>query len=229
MNIIDIKRLFIRRDLDHSWDDVDDAIDELRESFHTRRNRDWEPVENHLPELLLVREIRFLAARCREMDTDARNSFLWFLLGGIAQSIKHYHDERVSRTAHTFYIASLLYPMLSNIVWSDAKFVEVLIPRAKRELGSCRPRVLSSDYISERDLPLMRGEILELVLESLLTDDEGRMPRRSNDPEFCAWIGTHLDKVLDVVPSLIERRSMHPALIRELVENGSHPMIDGML
>lgn len=229
MEKVNDSRVFVRRDLDHSWDDVDDAIDELQESFQTRSNRDWEPVQNRLPELLLVREIRFLAARCREMDTAARNNFLWFLLGCIADHVRHHRDERVSRTAHTLYIASLLFPILSKIDRGYSGDAETLVPEAKHQLGSCRPRVLSSDYITERDLPLMRGELFELVMEGILTPDGGNPPRRSNDPEFCAWMGTRIDDVIEVVPALFERKSMHPALIRELVENGSSPLISGML
>jgi hypothetical protein len=72
----------------------------------------------------------------------------------------------------------------------------------------------------------MRGQLFELILESMLTDPDGSVPRRSEDNEHCTWMGEHVDDVFGVIRELKAHRSMDPALIRSLVSN---PLSEGTL
>jgi hypothetical protein len=212
-----------KRDTEHSWDEIDDAIDRLLDALKLGRGRD--KAYQYLPEHLGLWDIRFLTARCQEMDDKSLDWFRTFLWEGMELS-SYQRRDRISRTAHTLCIGAVLFPLLSKTDANYVGFVEALIPRAKRELSSCRPRVLSNDYITENDLPLMRGQLFELILESLLADPDGFAPRRSGDNEHCAWMGEHVDDVFSVIRELKTHRSMDPALIRSLVSN---PLSEGTL
>lgn len=215
-----------KRDAEHSWDEIDDAIKDLLYVLYAGSDpKARDLIFEKLPAHLVLREIEFLTSRCEEMDKKSRRWFYAFLFDAMGESLR---EHRISRTAHTLYIASLLIPILSKTDANYAGFIEYLIPRAKRELDSCRPRFLSSDFITERDLPWMRGEVMELVLESLLSPVY-EVQLRSGDNEYCAWLGSHVDEVVRVLPALKQRGSMDPVLVRDLVESVNNPLTDGAL
>lgn len=215
-----------KRDTEHSWDEIDDAIEDLLYVLYAGSNpKARDLIFKNLPEHLVLREIEFLTSRCEEMDRKSRTSFYAFLFDAMGESLR---QHRISRTAHTLYLGSLLIPMLSKTDANYAGFIEYLIPRARRELDSCRPRFLSSDFITGRDLPWMRGELLELILESLLSPVyETRL--RSGDNEYCAWLGSHVNEVIRVLPALKQRGSMDPVLVCDLVDSVNNPLTDGAL
>lgn len=215
-----------KRDRDHSWDEIDAAIQDLIHSTGiSTSKRDWEPFWNYLPEQLVLREIEFLTARFNEMDTKARGILVWFMMGKLNNGLGR---PRVSSVTHQLYIGSILAPLLSKTNSNSSGLMEKLVGDAIWTLPSCRPRSLPSDFITERDLPWMRGEMLELVLEFMLSHGNPDL-RRSGNNEYCAWAGSHVDEIANVLPHLIERGSIDPGLIRDLVHGAGSPLTEGVL
>lgn len=215
-----------KRDTDHTWDEIDAAIQDLIDATGIKTSkRDWDAFWNYLPEQLVLREIEFLTARLNEMDGRAPNILVWFMLGKLNNGI---WKERVSPVSHQLYIGSILAPLLDKTDSNSVGLMEKLVGDAIWKLPSCRPRSIPSDFITERDLPWMRGEMLELVLESMLSHDNPDI-RRSGNNEYCAWAGNHVDEVVSVLPHLIERGSMDPELIRNLVNGAGNPLTEGVL
>ena len=210
------------RDHEHSWDEIDESINDLLEGSQSYlSSKDEKLIRGAIHEHLVMREICFLADRCWEMDEKSRLWFAKFLWNNLNGWVKR---ERVPRVVHRLYIASLVFPLLSK---TDSNYGQgdSLIATAMKHLDSCRLRYLSSDFIRESDLPWMRGELLELVMESMLTRGTGNSSLRSGNNEYCAWLGDHVDEAIAVV---LERRSMDPELIRNLVDSGN-PLNAGSL
>lgn len=215
-----------KHDLDHSWDEVEDAADELMDILDIDRTA--VSVSALLAERLLLEDIYYLSDLSDQMSPKEREVFATYLYHlSVWRSKWGGEIRQTAPVAHALILAAIIAPLLSRFSAGSSApdAIDAIISHAMREFGSCRLRYMPNDEITDRDLPRIRGELIEHIIISDMDGDH----RRSDDNEFYAWLGKHGKEVEQMLGELHMRRSFVPDLVRELVGGASNPVSEGIL
>jgi hypothetical protein len=98
------------------------------------------------------------------------------------------------------------------------------VVNALKGLKFCRQQGQIEDF-EARDLPLIRGELIYDLLAAAVPSHK----HQYGHSQFYRWLSEHEKEVFAVLPVIIERNVVNRRLIRQLVDNASKPLTEGVL
>lgn len=213
-----------RRDIEHTPRELDAAFAKLMDVLHTTgsrstyRGKEWDLI----PQRLLLSEIDDLTARCQEMTLKERLAFQYFLTTA-SNSMRLRRKD--SSLPHALYLGTIVAPLMLAMdsgtdIGRDTVFDVVVY--ALRNLKFSRDHGKGYD---ENELPLIRGELIYHLMTLWLPPYRHQYGYR----QFYMWLHENDTRVFAVRPHLVERGTMNRRLIRQLVENVSMPLTEGVL
>jgi hypothetical protein len=212
----------LSRDPDYSELEIEDAVLDLMHVLGVPH-----PVADDgvvlLVEHLLVREIDFLYDLVAEMSSDGKRFFRQYLSHtAVWRNERGGVMKRDAPVAHALTLAAVIVPLIEKYYDSYAGVISASgitewVNEAMENYRSCAQRYLPNDGIAERDLPLIRGEMMtNIILRRMgITSGAGVY---SN--EFFVWLGSHEDDVVRMYEEIILRRTFDPEFVRDLLGGG---------
>lgn len=218
----------MRRDLDYSLADVEDAMLEMMDALEIERPR-RHSLWDLIVEKLRVKEIDFLTDRAEQMTKREKEYFTNYVIH-LAFWRNKYGGEmrREAPVSHALALASIAVPLMLNYWRScSAEEMDWLLTAAMQNYRSCAVRYTPNDEISERDIPLIKGELMTNIVLHDLTGASNK--DAAYDNEFYAWLGAHEEEIRPRYSEFRKRGSFDQILVRELFGSVSKPISDGVL